>query len=169
MKITLRKATFNDATQIWEILKGAIARRKADGSEQWQDGYPNPKVIESDIENEYGFVLLADDHIAGYAAIIKNDEPCYAEIEGAWLSHADFLVVHRVAISQEFLGLGLAKQMFLLIEKHAKSQNVFSIKVDTNFDNPAMLKVFENLGYRYCGKVYFRGNPRRAYEKMLEK
>jgi hypothetical protein len=28
-----------------DILQQAIARRKADGSNQWQDGYPNPEVI----------------------------------------------------------------------------------------------------------------------------
>jgi hypothetical protein len=33
----------------FDILQQAIARRKADGSNQWQDGYPNPEVILNDI------------------------------------------------------------------------------------------------------------------------
>jgi hypothetical protein len=30
-----------------------------------------------------------------------------------------------------------------------------------------MIKIFESLGYELCGEVYFRGNPRNAYEKVL--
>jgi len=53
------------------------------------------------------------------------------------------------------------------IEKVALEKNIHSIKVDTNFDNPAMLKTFENLGYSYCGEVYFRGSARKAFEKVI--
>ncbi|MFJ1442200.1 hypothetical protein ACILFQ_09880 [Capnocytophaga canimorsus] len=42
-----------------------------------------------------------------------------------------------------------------------------SIKIDTNFDNYAMLKVLEKAKYTYCGTVYFRGTPRMAFEKLL--
>ena len=58
MNTNLRKATTKDADKIWKILQGAIARRKADGSEQWQDGYPNPVVVRADIDKEVGFVLI---------------------------------------------------------------------------------------------------------------
>ena len=36
--ITLRKAVASEAPIIWRILAAAIERRKADGSNQWQDG-----------------------------------------------------------------------------------------------------------------------------------
>jgi len=100
---TFRKAALEDADDIWEILRRAIARRKEDGSNQWQDGYPNPE----------------------------------------------------------------AKKMFGHIEDFAKQNNINSVKADTNFDNPAMLYLFESCGYHFCGTVYFRGSPRKAYEKVL--
>ncbi|CAM3604609.1 N-acetyltransferase domain-containing protein [Pontibacter korlensis] len=98
-----------------------------------------------------------------------NDEPEYARIEGKWLTNDDFVVVHRVAISEKHLGKGLAKKIFGFIEDFARSNNIYSIKADTNFDNMAMINTFEKLGYVYCGEVYFRGSPRRAYEKVLAK
>jgi RimJ/RimL family protein N-acetyltransferase len=55
------------------------------------------------------------------------------------------------------------------VEDFALNNNIFSVKADTNFDNIAMMKIFENLGYTYCGEVYFRGSPRKAYEKVLAK
>ena len=47
-----RKAFPSDASKIWEILQQAIFKRKKEGSNQWQDGYPNPEVIKKDISKE---------------------------------------------------------------------------------------------------------------------
>ncbi len=163
----LRKAEPNDQETIWEILQQAILRRKNDGSSQWQDGYPNSDTVRTDIENEFGYLLEIDGEIAAYSALIFNNEPAYENIEGKWLSDDDFFVVHRVAVSDQFLGKGIATKLFLEIENFAKQKQVFSIKVDTNFDNLAMLKILKKLNYTYCGEVYFRGSARKAFEKLL--
>jgi len=169
MNYHFRKAKSSEVPQIWDILQKAIIRRKEDGSNQWQDGYPNPDVIQQDIDKGAGFVLTEGETIIGYSAVLVNDEPAYAEIEGNWLSDDDFVVLHRVAISDQQLGKGLAKRILAFIEEFALSNNIYSVKADTNFDNLAMMKTFENSGYTYCGEVYFRGSPRRAYEKVLAK
>ena len=164
-----RKATHHDADRIWEILQQAITKRKEEGSNQWQDGYPNPKVIAKDISSEIGFVLIVDGQIAGYTAIAINDEPAYDAIQGTWLTTGDFVVFHRAAIAKEFVGQGLANILFDCIESYAAENNIYSVKADTNFDNQPMLYLFEKLGYVYCGEVFFRGAPRKAYEKVLKK
>ncbi|WP_312761107.1 GNAT family N-acetyltransferase [Epilithonimonas sp.] len=167
MNLEFRKAISHDSSAIWDILQDAITRRKNDGSKQWQDGYPNLETVKSDIEKGFGYVLLVGGIVVGYSALIFNDEPAYNDIEGEWLTNGDFLVVHRVAISDKFAGKGLSKNIFRFIEDVAKENNTFSIKVDTNFDNPAMLSILEKLGYQYCGEVHFRGSARKAFEKVL--
>ena len=152
---------------MWEIIQQAIVRRKNHGSQQWQDGYPNENVIKQDITKGIGYVLIDDNIVAGYAAILFNDEPAYEQLKGTWLTNGDFAVVHRVAISDDYLGKGLAQKIFLFTEDLAKGNNIFSIKVDTNFDNIPMLKILEKLGYTYCGEVTFRGSFRKAFEKTL--
>jgi GNAT superfamily N-acetyltransferase len=169
MTYEFRKALITEQAQIWEILQQAIIRRKGDGSKQWQDGYPNPEVVKKDIEAGIGFVLTEGDTIVGYTAALINDEPAYAGIEGKWLTNDDFVVVHRIAISQNHIGKGLSAKMLAFVEDYAISNNIFSIKADTNFDNIPMMKIFERRGYTYCGEVYFRGSARRAYEKVLSK
>lgn len=169
MNYRFNKATTSDILQIWDILQQAIIRRKQDGSNQWQDGYPNPEVVEKDIDKGAGYILTDGDTIVGYCAVLFNDEPEYAKIEGQWLSNDDFVVVHRVAVSEKYLGKGFAKKIFAFIEEIAISNNIYSIKADTNYDNLVMMKIFEQLGYIYCGEVYFRGSPRKAYEKVLVK
>lgn len=166
-KTVFRKASETDAEAIWSILNQAIERRKQDGSLQWQDGYPNPQTVKSDIEKGFGYVLTENDIIVAYCALILNYEPAYDDIEGKWLTNGDFYVVHRVAVSDDVAGKGYATEIFLKVEEFVKSRNVFSIKADTNFDNPAMLHILEKLGYVYCGEVYFRGAARKAFEKVL--
>ncbi len=168
MAYFFRQATASNLNDIWEIIAGAIERRRQDGSNQWQDGYPNPDVIKNDIDSRIGYILTSEDgSIAGYCAILINDEPAYTDIKGKWLTDSDFIVYHRVAISERFLGKGLAQVMLKQIEDFALSKNIPSLKVDTNFDNAGMLKILDKLGYVYCGEVFFRGSPRKAFEKVL--
>ncbi|SCY67665.1 L-amino acid N-acyltransferase YncA [Flavobacterium anhuiense] len=166
-KLSLRKANLSEIPQIWEILQDAIEQRRLDGSTQWQDGYPNELSIKSDIENGYGYVFTEDESILAYAAIIFDKEPAYENIEGKWLTDGDYTVVHRVAVSKLAKGKGIATKLFQSIEGLSVENNIYSIKVDANFDNTPMLKILDRLKYTYCGEVYFRGSARKAFEKRL--
>ena len=166
-KLQFRKAEKPDTGTIWEILQESIERRRIDGSRQWQDGYPNLSTVENDIQNGHNYVLTLNEKIIATAALIFNDEPTYEVIDGAWLTNGDFLVVHRVGVSDEVAGKGYATKFLELMEDFAKENQVYSIKIDTNFDNPAMLKILEKLGYVYCGEIQVRDGARKAFEKVL--
>src|SRR5258705_11257099 len=112
----LRKANFSEAPVIWTILQQAIEQRKQDGSDQWQNGYPNEQTVHDDITKEHGYVLIDDTVIVAYAAIIFGIEPAYNNIKGQWLTTADYVVVHRVAISNEVKGKGIATLLFKMTE-----------------------------------------------------
>ncbi len=167
MNYKFEKAKKDQAADIWQILNDAIVRRKNDGSNQWQDGYPNPSVVESDIEHGYGYVITDNEVIVAYCVIVINDEPAYKDIEGQWLTQGDFVVFHRVAVSSMYVGKGIARVLLGFIDQFALDNKIFSVRADTNFDNTAMLALFEKTGYKYCGEVYFRGSPRKAFEKTL--
>ncbi|WP_265427705.1 GNAT family N-acetyltransferase [Chryseobacterium sp. YIM B08800] len=166
-EIHFRKANTTDIPIIWEIIQQSIERRRKDGSDQWQNGYPNLQTVESDVEKELGYVITVDNEVAVFVALIFNDEPAYSSIEGAWLTTGEFLVIHRIAVSEKFAGQGLVKKLFDYVEDFVRSQNVQSIKVDTNFDNLAMLKILESKGYSYCGEVVLAGGVRKAFEKVV--
>lgn len=162
-----RKAKLGDNTEIWKILQQAIERRRLEGSRQWQDGYPNKNSIQNDIDKQVGFVLTHNHKIVGYCAALMNDEPEYQKIIGTWLTTGNFVVIHRIAIDEQYLGQNLSSLIIKNVEEYAMKMNIFSVKIDTNFDNFAMIRIFEKRGYHYCGEVYFRGSARRAYEKIL--
>lgn len=102
MNYQFRLALESEIPQIWSILQQAIERRKNDGSSQWQNGYPNPETIQQDIAKDVGFVLTQGETLVAYGAVIINDEPAYLDIKGKWLTNTDFVVVHRVAISEAY-------------------------------------------------------------------
>ena len=166
--IEFRKAKIEEAPEIWKILEAAILRRKVDGSLQWQNGYPNLATVQEDIINKKGYILHLNNEIIAYSAISKNDEPAYEKIDGKWLSNGEYFVIHRIAVAEKFLKQGFAKKIIVETEQFAIQQNIFSVKIDTNFDNFAMLKICEDLAYQYCGIVMMNGSERKAFEKILK-
>ncbi len=167
-KFEIRKATLADKGRIWEIIQQAIALRKEQGSRQWQDGYPNEDVVQSDIDKGYAHVVEVAHRIVGYVAIIFDVEPAYDDIDGKWLSNGPYVGIHRLASAQDPHMKGVGTAIMRGVEEIAIDHSVYSIKVDTNFDNGGMLHVFEKLGYQYCGEVHFRGASRNAFEKLLK-
>lgn len=172
MNFQLKIATINDVDAIWFLLKQGIEKRKNDGSNQWQDGYPNRDVVLNDVKHNYGVVVLNEQNtIVGYIAMIDEIEPAYEEIIGNWLSAKDekYMVFHRLIVDHINPTKGLATWILNEVEQLVIKKGVKSIKVDTNYDNVGMLRVFEKLGYTFCGKVYFRGSERLAFEKIVIK
>ncbi len=162
-----RIANASDIAEIWQILQQAIIRRKNDESQQWQQGYPNLETVQDDISQNFGYVLELDKKIAGYAAVLFQEDPFYKNIEGKWLTDSHYVVVHRVAVADAFMGQGIAIGIFKNIEMLAQALKTPSIRVDTNFDNAPMLHILKKIGYQFCGEVQVQGNARMAFEKIL--
>lgn len=167
MDLKLSLALPEHASTIWDILASAIAKRKREGSEQWQNGYPNLEVIKNDLRQRQGFIFTHNDIIVGYCALSIDDEPNYEQIKGEWKGAGAFIAIHRVAIAQDYLGQGLAYKLMLAIEKYCLSQNVNIIRVDTSSDNEAMLYLFKKLNYLYRGTIKINNSDRLAFEKIL--
>ncbi len=167
MSAILRKAKASDTSIIWTILQEAIEQRKQEGSRQWQDGYPNEQTVQDDIAKGYAYVLVDENVVVAYVAIIFDGEPAYNSIEGNWLTDGDYVAIHRVATSNAAKGKGIATRLLQLLEPLCLERKVHSIKLDTNFDNAPMLKILNKLNYTYCGEIFFKGASRMAYEKVI--
>ncbi|MDO5105479.1 GNAT family N-acetyltransferase [Capnocytophaga sp.] len=166
--MNFRKASIQDFQDIWQLILYAKNVRKAEGSTQWQDGYPTEQTIENDILSGNGYVFTQNGTVLGYVAIIFGEEPAYEAIEGEWLSQSPYVVVHRMAVAAQAKGKGLGSQMLQKAEQLARDNAVESVRVDTNYDNFAMLKILDKQGYTYRGEVYFRGSARKAFEKIIK-
>lgn len=162
-----RKATTADIDTIERIIKAASARLGAAGIDQWQRGYPNRTSIENDVEAGVGMVLALGNEILAYGAVIFTGEPAYDDLTGGkWLTDGQYAVVHRLCVSEIFVGMGFAKQFMSAAEAMA-AERVKSFRIDTHPDNKIMQSLVERMGFTYCGDVIIESR-RLAYEKVLQ-
>ncbi len=167
MKHSFRKAAPADRNRAWEIICQAKALMASEGRKQWDGAYPAMDNVDNDIENGHAYMLCIDDVPMAYGAVIFTGEPAYGQIVDGWLSNGEYVVVHRLCVADEARCKGLAQKYFDEVSALALSKGVRSFKVDTNFDNRAMLHILEKGGFTYCGEIVYPQGSRLAFEKLL--
>jgi ribosomal protein S18 acetylase RimI-like enzyme len=164
----IRLATLEDLVSVTALVRRVVPLMRAESNQQWDDSYPNPDVFGRDIERGQLWVAEIDGRIAGVVAITSDPEPDY--IQADWDHTEAALVVHRLAVDPEFRGAGVARALMLQAEDVARSQGIRAIRIDTNSENQATLRLFPGLGYRFAGEISLQMRPGLrflCYEKRL--
>lgn len=167
----IRKAKMEDIDQALRLVDAAKAYFKANGINQWQDGYPNKESLMHDIEQEKGFVLCDENHVIGYCYGAYEHEANYDHIEnGQWLTNSEqYFVIHRVVISDVYKGRGLAAMFINYFIDICHKEHIHSIRMDTHDDNLSMQRFLTKNGFKQCGRIYLaNGDPRIGYEFVLD-
>ena len=92
-----------------------------------------------------------------------GNDPTYEKIyEGAWQNDDEYGVIHRIAVSRDSHGRGVAS--FIYSHCFAICKN---LRIDTHRDNLPMQKVLKRNGFKYCGIIYLEsGAERIAFQKI---
>lgn len=167
MPITIRKADLNDQKVIWEILKNGIAKRRNEGSTQWQNGYPNPNVVHEDILKDRSFIIEKNREVIACAVIDFGGEEAYLSLNN-WQYNGVYATIHRIAIHPNYLGQGYGVTLLKTMEEFIKYQGIKAIRLDTNFDNYSTLSILKKLAYIERGNVYYGTEERIAFEKVID-
>ena len=127
---------------------------------QWVDGYPDEKIILTDIENNHHFVCVDGNRLLGCFAFIEGDDPIYKEIvKGKWLDDNPYAVIHRIAVLEHGKGIG----SICIDWCFSRYKN---IRVDTHKDNISMQRLLMKKGFKYCGVIYTQwGGERLAFQR----
>lgn len=164
---TLELAKMEHAEEYYGIIEMGRKFQQEQGFTQWTEDYPTLDTVREDIQNGKGYALLVDGKIAGYMCVDFDGEPAYADIEGAWRVEGPYAVVHRMAFSSAFRGMGLADEAFRLVEELCAQKKVSIIRVDTDFPNKRMQHILTKNGFVNCGTIVFQGGAKLAYDKIL--
>ena len=167
-KCTLRRACRAELPLCLEILSSGREFQRQQGFVQWADGYPDSATVEKDLAAGDGWLLCVDGQPAGYFYLGFEGDPSYPLIRGAWHFEGAYGVVHRIAISDAFRGLGLTEEAFRLIGELAISRGVEILRIDTLQANERMRHVLQKNGFAYCGTVIQNGGDRMAFDKKLK-
>lgn len=162
--ITLEMANKQNVELCYSIIDEGRRFQREQGFTQWTDDYPNMQTIQDDIECNKGYVVKVDGAIAGYMCIDFDGEPAYKDIEGTWSAETPYAVVHRMAFSQQYRGIGLADTTWKLIMDLCLEKDMHYIRVDTDFPNKRMQHILEKNSFKKCGVIVFQGSGKLAYD-----
>ncbi len=159
----IRKANLNEIFEIDKIYNDArIFMRKSGNLNQWSGGYPSSDTITSDILSSNLYVCCECEEILGVFFFNIGNDPTYEKIyDGKWLNDDKYGVIHRIAISDNARGKGVASKCFEFAFEKCNN-----IKIDTHRDNIPMQKALAKNGFKYCGIIHlYSGDERLAYQK----
>jgi ribosomal protein S18 acetylase RimI-like enzyme len=167
--IQVQPATKNDLSAIVALFKKVIRILHASGNHQWDDNYPTASTFIADVEAKQLWIVEQAGQLAGVAAITTEQPPEYAN---AGLNiEENALVIHRLAVSPEFRGAGVASALMLHAEELARASGIAALRVDTNKRNESALRLFTRHQYRLAGEIELSFRPGMevlCYEKRLD-
>ncbi|MEI3553262.1 MAG: GNAT family N-acetyltransferase [Alistipes senegalensis] len=62
--------------------------------------------------------------IIAYGAVAFDGEPAYEALEGEWLTHGPYVVVHRMAVADGECGKGVAAEFLRHAEEMARERGI---------------------------------------------
>lgn len=153
---------------IIDIIDDAKIFLKSQNIDQWQDGYPDIKCIEDDINIKKGYVITNEDEVIGYLFIDFDGEPAYDElVDGEWKTNNHYGVIHRWTISGKYRNQGITKLTFDFMTELCAKNSAKSIRIDTDEGNKRMQHILAKNNFIYCGKIRFDNSDKMAFEKIL--
>ena len=115
--------------------------------------YPGRESTKSAISQGSQYLCMEDGRILG--GFILNDDPQGAYELGDWTIPADegeFLVIHTLAVSPEYYGKGIGKQMVEYCIRHAAALGYKALRLDVVPGNVPAQKLYEQLGFTFAGE-----------------
>ncbi|KRO00749.1 GNAT family N-acetyltransferase [Companilactobacillus kimchiensis] len=174
--IYIKRAQVSDLKEITNIIKQAQAMLKADGSPQWQSGYPDTATLRNDIMAQQCWLLMVDGKVAGTATLIVADDPNYRVItDGQWQNNIEpYATIHRIALNADYAGQHLSKFFISNLISQAYQNGISNFRIDTHKMNKRMQALATSAGYIHRGKIYVdepaadhEDNARLAFELNL--
>jgi ribosomal protein S18 acetylase RimI-like enzyme len=167
LNITLAKE--DDVGEIMGLIKDCIIDMESRHIYQWNEYYPNLRIIQDDIQRESIYVLKENEAVLGII-VLNEDQP--SEYESLnWSTHEGrILVIHRLAVNPRWQKKGFGTRLLDFAEKHAADNGYASIRLDSYSGNPRALRLYEKHKYKRVGQVHFprRSLPFYCYEKILK-
>ena len=123
--MNIRKAKIVDLNNIMKMYKSCITGMLKNGIDQWDNTYPNSSVILEDLKANTYFIAEVEEEIVGGINIDSQQDPTYLNID--WEDkNNQFLVVHRLAVKEEFWNQSIGKELMLFAEELVVKKNLSS-------------------------------------------
>ena len=165
----IRKANYKDLKNIMKMYNSCVRGMIKNNIDQWDESYPSVENISNDLNSETYYVAEINDEIVGGINIDQIQDKTYLDVN--WKDTSDsFLVVHRLAVKEDFWYKKIGKSLMQFAEKLVVKKNLKSIRLDTYSGNPKAMYFYKKMGYTLLEKIYLKPNKNEYYcfEKIIE-
>lgn len=166
----ISRGEIREIDEIIALTKACGLHMRENGIDQWDEQYPDRASIERDIQTGTLFALREGGKILGIVVLNEKQDAEYAEVSWSTSEEDKNLVVHRLAVSPENQGQGLARILMDFAEDFAREQGYASIRLDTYSQNPRNQRFYLARGYSDLGPVFLKYKkeyPYYCYELLL--
>ena len=152
----LTKATQQDFQELVNLYHAVADDMNLHGLSQWHWGqYPNEGLIQGDLDRQSLYVVREKGKILLAVGIDASFEDVYQTIN--WLFGTKPGTFHRLAVAPEAQGRGLGRKVLPEIFDILRSLGCDCLRCDTHIDNARALHLYESVGMRRSGAVYYPG------------
>ena len=167
--MTIRKANCEDLKNIMKMYNSCVRGMIKNNIDQWDESYPSAENISNDLNSKTYYVAETNGEIVGGINIDQIQDKTYLDVN--WKDTSDsFLVVHRLAVKEDFWYKKIGKSLMQFAEKLVVKKNLKSIRLDTYSGNPKAMYFYKKMGYTLLEKIYLKPNKNEYYcfEKIIE-
>jgi ribosomal protein S18 acetylase RimI-like enzyme len=164
----IRKAELSDLEDICEIIEECKKYMAKKGDEQWPDTHPSKEKIKEGVEEGEHFVAIENGNVVGGLRICGYD-PGYDVVDWS-IEDENPAIVHRLAVSPNMQGKGIAKALMGFVEEYAIGMGSGCVRLDTYINNHTANKFYQELGYQERGRIMMPWHmPKEyiCYEKII--
>ena len=168
LNFTIRLAVPGDLDKLWPMVRRAVQKMNAEGSEQWGEDYPAREDYAEDIVGGELWVAAGPgEEIYGVALITDAVEESYRDIP--WQIPGPAMVIHRMAVDPELQRSGVGAALFRHAEELALQKGIRAIHIDTYGKNAAMQGLILSRGFTKMGEIHLHSRPLAfpCFEKTL--
>ena len=164
----IRKAKIFDLDDIMLMYNSCINGMIANSIDQWDETYPNAKIIIQDLNAQTYYVAVEDNIIIGGINIDKCQDKTYLDIN--WEDKKNsFFFFFRLGVKENFWNKRVGKNLMLFAENLVLKKGLKSVRLDTYSGNPKAMNFYRKLGYRKLGSINLKPNKNEYYcfEKII--
>lgn len=147
-----------DIQMIYEIFQECKFDLDNQGINQWDEIYPNKRVIEEDIQNQSIYIFIQNEESAGVVTFDEMEIDEYKAIKWKY-TNGRYVVVHRLSVRPKYQGQGIAKKLIQFVHEKSQQEQITSVRLDVYSGNQRAIEFYRRLGYELRGEVWF---PRRT-------
>ncbi|MZQ81309.1 GNAT family N-acetyltransferase [Paenibacillus sp. 5J-6] len=162
-KLDIRRAVIEDGEAVRGLLVNAARWiERTQGLVQWREERFTQDYVSGLIEQYELFVAHMDDVPVGCLSVHWKDEEFWGE-----QFHEDAGYVHRLAVSRDYLGMGIGTRLLNWAEGYAREHGKSWLRLDCMAGNAALNRYYTREGFTFCGRYEAQGWAASLYERRI--